>query len=66
MLQRIHIPEALWYVAEAVDKKKARLNCIRHLLGRIEREPIRLPKRERAPDYARRPIPKEMYVADRY
>ena len=38
----------------------------RAALGRIEREPIRLPKRERAPDYARRPIPKEMYVADRY
>ncbi|MBL8690081.1 MAG: polyphosphate kinase 2 [Rhodospirillaceae bacterium] len=71
MLQRTHIPEAPWYVVEAVDKKKARLNCIRHLLEQIpyqdvRREPVRLPGRERAPDYARRPIPKEMYVADRY
>ena len=71
MLERTHFPEAPWHVVEAVDKKKARLNCIRHLLEQIpyqdvRREPVRLPGRERAPDYARRPIPKEMYVADRY
>lgn len=29
MLQRTHIPEAPWWVVQAVDKKRARLNCIR-------------------------------------
>lgn len=28
MLERTHIPEAQWWIVEAVDKKKARLNCI--------------------------------------
>src|SRR6266436_4079375 len=32
MLQRSHIPEARWWVVHAVDKKRARLNCIDHLL----------------------------------
>jgi polyphosphate kinase 2 len=71
MLERTHISEAPWYVVEAVDKKKARLNCIRHLLGlipyqEVKHPPIALPERERAPDYARRPVPKEMYVDDVY
>ena len=35
MLQRTHIPEAPWWVVEAVDKKRARLNCIAHLLTRV-------------------------------
>ena len=33
MLQRTHIAEAPWWVVNAVDKKRARLNCIRHLLA---------------------------------
>ena len=35
MLERTHIPEAPWWIVEAVDKKKARLNCIHHLLGQV-------------------------------
>jgi polyphosphate kinase 2 len=35
MLERTHIPEAPWWVVQAVDKKKARLNCISHLLGQL-------------------------------
>jgi polyphosphate kinase 2 (PPK2 family) len=31
MLERTHISEAPWWVVQAVDKKKARLNCIAHL-----------------------------------
>ena len=31
MLERTHIPEAPWWVVEANDKKRARLNCIAHL-----------------------------------
>ena len=35
MLARTHIPEAPWWRVEAVDKKKARLNCIHHLLSQV-------------------------------
>ncbi|WP_295556233.1 polyphosphate kinase 2, partial [uncultured Hyphomicrobium sp.] len=35
MLERTHIPEAPWWVVEADDKKRARLNCISHFLNQI-------------------------------
>src|SRR5262245_5785581 len=71
MLERTSIPEAPWWIVEAVDKKRARLNCIQHLLRQFdyvdtEREPIVLPKRVRHPDYHRGPVPKEMYVPATY
>jgi len=67
MLERTHIAEAPWWIVEAVDKKKARLNCIHHLLAQIpyaevEREPVVLPERVHNPDYLRHPVPKEMFV----
>ncbi len=67
MLERTHIPEAPWWVVEAVDKKRARLNCIRHLLSLIPykdivHDPINLPARVHHPDYIRGPIPASMYV----
>lgn len=67
MLARTNIPEAPWWVVEADDKKRARLNCIHHLLSQIpysevEHAPIVLPERVHAPDYARGPVPKEMHV----
>ncbi|GJE52428.1 Polyphosphate:ADP phosphotransferase [Methylobacterium tardum] len=67
MLARTHIPEAPWWVVEAVDKRRARLNCIQHLLGQIpydavEHPSVRLPARVRNADYVRGPVPAEMYV----
>jgi polyphosphate kinase 2 len=67
MLERTHIAEAPWWIVDAVDKKRARLNCIAHLLGQIPFEEVRhpevvLPPRVHNPDYHRGPIPKEMYV----
>ena len=67
MLERTHIPEAPWWIVEAVDKKRARLNCIHHLLGQIpyqevEHPGVTLPPRVRNPEYHRGPIPQEMYV----
>jgi polyphosphate kinase 2 len=67
MLERTHIREAPWWIVEAVDKKRARLNCIHHLLSRIpyreiHREPVALPERVHNPDYLRGPVPKEMFV----
>ncbi|MEZ0287445.1 MAG: polyphosphate kinase 2, partial [Methylophilus sp.] len=71
MLERTHIPEAPWWVIEAVDKKKARLNCINHLLSQIEYDKVEhpsvvLPKRVHNPDYIRGPVPKEMFVPAKY
>jgi polyphosphate kinase 2 len=71
MLERTHIPEAPWWVVEAVDKKKARLNCIHHLLSQIpyqevDRPAIVLPPRIRHADYIRGPVPREMYVPSVY
>ncbi|MFG1345226.1 polyphosphate kinase 2 [Xanthobacter autotrophicus DSM 431] len=47
---------APWFVAFSDDKKRARLNIISHLLSRIPyeevpREKIKLPKRQKDPDY---------------
>jgi len=67
MLERTHIPEAPWWIVDADDKKKARLNCIAHLLSqipyeRIHREEIALPPRVHNPDYHREPVPRQMHV----
>ncbi len=67
MLERTHIPESPWWVVQADDKKKARLNCIHHLLGQmpyheIERPAIVLPQRERHEDYRRQAVPVDMMV----
>jgi polyphosphate kinase 2 (PPK2 family) len=71
MLERTHIDVAPWWVVQAVDKKKARLNCITHLLSlmpyaEVPREAIELPARVRHPDYIRHPVPEAMIVPERY
>jgi polyphosphate kinase 2 len=71
MLERTHIPEAPWWVVAANDKKKARLNCISHLLTQIpykeiDHPVITLPERVHNPDYLRGPVPAEMYVPEIY
>ena len=71
MLERTHIPEAPWWVVQAVDKKKARLNCIAHRLSQLPYQevphpPVVLPDRVRNPEYLRQPVPTEMYVPQRY
>jgi polyphosphate kinase 2 len=71
MLERTHIAEAPWWIVEADDKKRARLNCITHLLGQLPYEeikhaPVVLPARVRNPDYHRGPIPKQMHVPSVY
>jgi polyphosphate kinase 2 len=71
MLKRTHIPEAPWWVVQAVDKKRARLNCIHHLLSQfpyVERPkpPLSLPERERHEHYSRQAVPSEMLVPEIY
>ncbi|MDO6459419.1 polyphosphate kinase 2 [Granulosicoccaceae sp. 1_MG-2023] len=68
---RTNIPEAPWYIVEGTDKKRARLNCIHHLLDQIPyeevaRESISLPDRVFNPDYERAVLPPELYVPKRY
>lgn len=71
MLERSHIAEAPWWVIEGNDKKRARLNCISHLLEQIpyqevEHPEIVLPERVHNPDYHRTPVPSDIIVPDRY
>ncbi len=71
MLERTHIPEAPWWVVQAVDKKKARLNCIHHLLQQmpyqeVPHAAIQLPERERHDDYIRNAVPQEILVPEVY
>jgi polyphosphate kinase len=71
MLDRTHIPEARWWVVHAVDKKRARLNCIHHLLQQFQYEdvpkaPIVLPERERHEHYSRQAVPADMLVPEIY
>jgi hypothetical protein len=69
MFVHTDIPEAPWYVVEADDKPRARLNCIAHLLSMIpyeERRPrhIRLPPRQSDEGYVRPPREEFTYVHD--
>ncbi len=71
MLERTHIPEAPWWVVQAVDKKKARLNCIDHLLSlvpyhEVDHPEVVLPTRVRNPEYFRHPVPQNMMVPEKY
>lgn len=71
MLERTHTPDAPWWVVPADDKKRARLNCIHHLLSLvpyadIPHPEIVLPERERNKDYARRHVPPEIHVPQVY
>jgi len=71
MLERTHIPEAPWWIVAADDKKRARLNCIHHLLGQmpyqeVEQPLIALPEREHHEDYTRNPVAPELFVPEVY
>ncbi len=59
-----------WWVVDADDKKRARLNCISHLLSRIPyqdltSDPIELPPRQYG-EYLRPPIDEQTRVPDGY
>lgn len=71
MLERSHIPESPWWVVRADDKKKARLNCICHLLEQVPYQSVShadvvLPERVHHEDYLRHPVPEEMFVPEKY
>lgn len=71
MLERSHIPEAPWWIVEGNDKKRARLNCMAHLLEQIPYQEVGhpeviLPARVHSPNYHRHLVPDEMVIPDRY
>ena len=71
MLERTHIAEAPWWVVQADDKKKARLNCIHHLLEQMpysetEHPPVVLPERVRHQDYVRQPVASDIVIPEIY
>jgi polyphosphate kinase 2 len=56
MLEATDTKHAPWYIIRSDDKRKARLNCISHLLstfpyGRVPREKVKLPKRSNKRSY---------------
>ena len=60
-----------WFVVEADDKRRARLNCIAHLLSMIPyedvpREDIILPPLEREKAYVRPPMSEQTFVPEKY
>ncbi|WP_420383960.1 polyphosphate kinase 2 [Novosphingobium sp.] len=71
MLARTHTEKAPWWVVAANDKRRARLNCITHLLAQIPyedvpKQDITLPARLHHADYVRHPVPPELYVPEIY
>jgi polyphosphate kinase len=70
MFRRTDIPEAPWWVVEADDKRRARLNCISHLLSTIDYRdltppPPKLPPREQG-DYVRPSFDTQRFVPQVY
>jgi polyphosphate kinase len=71
MIERTHTLESRWYIVEANDKRRARLNCIDHLLKQIPykevpHHSVALPDRVFNPNYERRTLPAELYVPQIY
>ena len=63
--------QAPWWVVDADDKRRARLNCIRHLLeqvpyGDLPPEQVELPPRVDHAGYVRPPMDDQTFVPDRY
>jgi len=71
MFAHTDIKQAPWYVVEADSKRRARLNCIRHLLSLVPHEdltpdPIELPPRTSSGGYIRPPMSDQTFVPDYY
>jgi polyphosphate kinase len=71
MFDHTDIKQAPWYVVNAEDKKRARLNCISHLLSIIPYEDrtlgtVELPPRQPDHGYIRPPITEQTFVPELY
>jgi polyphosphate kinase 2 len=71
MFTRTSIREAPWFIVEGNDKKRARLNCIDHLLHQVPytgvpHDEINLPSRVYNANYERHMLPAELFVPQKY
>jgi len=71
MMQYTDISQAPWYVVNADDKKRARLNCISHFLSKIPYndltpKKVELPPRQENPGYVRPPYEKQNFIPEVY
>jgi polyphosphate kinase len=71
MFLHTHTPEAPWYTVEADDKRRARLNCIGHVVASIPHKdvlpaPLDLPARPPRENYERPPRGENTIVLDEY
>ncbi len=71
MFKYTDIKQAQWYVVNADDKRRARLNCISHLLSMIPYEdltpnPVKLPPRIDSEEYVRPPMDYQTFVPEKY
>ena len=71
MFAHTDIKQAPWYVVNADDKHRARLNCISHFLSLIPYkeilpEPVELKPRPEQKGYIRPPLNEQTFVPDRY
>ena len=71
MFKHTNIPEAPWFTVEADDKRRARLNCIHHLLSKVPYrdmtpEAVKLPPRPKAKKVERPPLGEQFFVPNQY
>ena len=71
MFHHTDIKQAPWYVVDADSKKRARLNCIHHLLSCVPYEDltpeaIKLPPRQKDTGYVRPPLSDQTFVPEKY
>ena len=71
MFSHTDIKQAPWYVVDADDKRRARLNCISHVMSQIPFEditpsPVQLPPRPPESGYVRPPMEDQTFVPDKY
>ena len=71
MFRHTDIKQAPWYVVDADDKRRARLNCIHHLLSLLPYEDLQPPKLELPPrqqdtGYVRPPLDEQTLVPQVY
>jgi polyphosphate kinase 2 len=71
MMQYTDISQSPWYVVNADNKRKARLNCISHFLSMVPYndltpEKVELPSRQENPGYVRPPFEKQNFVPEIY
>ncbi len=71
MVEHTHVPDSPWYFVDADSKKRARLNCIAHLLSLVPYEDltppaIQLPPRQPDTGYVRPPLESQPFIPQVY